>query len=239
MTKSSAMLGIAVIWATSLLIGLPCLIFSTTLTHRSSGQTACIMEWPDGLPMTSMMDYLYNLLLFLFTYILPMVAMVCCYTAMGKELWGSRSIGELTQRQIDSIKSKRKVVKMFILIVIVFAVCWLPYHLYFIYTHHRKDVVYTKYVQHIYLGFYWLAMANAMMNPAIYYFMNPRFREYFRKAICDWDCCKRKKRTIKLERGETPPIRRFSHSYSRSGGSKSIVLPMKCLDLLAGKVATI
>ncbi|CAH1404392.1 unnamed protein product [Nezara viridula] len=46
-----------------------------------------------------------------------------------------------------------------------------------------------------------------------------RFREYFRKAICDWDCCKKKQSTMKLERGETPPIRRFSHSYSRSGGT--------------------
>ena len=35
--------------------------------------------------------------------------MVVCYTLMGRELWGSRSIGELTQRQAESIKSKRKV----------------------------------------------------------------------------------------------------------------------------------
>lgn len=38
-----------------------------------------------------------------------MVLMTACYTAMGRVLWGSRSIGEMTQRQIDSIKSKRKV----------------------------------------------------------------------------------------------------------------------------------
>ncbi|CAH1404391.1 unnamed protein product [Nezara viridula] len=34
MTKTNAMFGIAMIWATSLLIGMPCLVFSTTLTHR-------------------------------------------------------------------------------------------------------------------------------------------------------------------------------------------------------------
>ncbi|KAF7273257.1 hypothetical protein GWI33_014028 [Rhynchophorus ferrugineus] len=27
---------------------------------------------------------------------------------MGKVLWGSRSIGEMTQRQVESIRSKRK-----------------------------------------------------------------------------------------------------------------------------------
>ncbi|PSN41560.1 Tachykinin-like peptides receptor 86C [Blattella germanica] len=54
----------------------------------------------------------YNVILLLVTYVVPMCAMVACYTAMGRELWGSRSIGELTQRQIDSIRSKRKVKNM-------------------------------------------------------------------------------------------------------------------------------
>lgn len=56
----------------------------------------------------------YNLVLFFVTYVLPMAAMVGCYSAMGRELWGSRAIGVLTQRQVDSIKSKRKVIYSFI-----------------------------------------------------------------------------------------------------------------------------
>jgi tachykinin-like receptor len=63
---------------------------------------------------------------------------------------------------------------MFIIIVSIFAVCWLPYHAYFIYTHHDRTLTYSKYVQHLYLGFYWLAMSNAMVNPLIYYWMNAR-----------------------------------------------------------------
>ncbi|KAJ9590089.1 hypothetical protein L9F63_016788, partial [Diploptera punctata] len=65
-----------------------------------------------------------------------------------------------------------KVVRMFIIIVTIFAVCWLPYHAYFIYTYHNRSLTYSKYVQHLYLGFYWLAMSNAMVNPLIYYWMN-------------------------------------------------------------------
>lgn len=38
-----------------------------------------------------------------------MLIMVVCYTIMGKELWGSKSIGEHTQRQYESVKSKKKV----------------------------------------------------------------------------------------------------------------------------------
>lgn len=59
-------------------------------------------------------------------------------------------------------------------VVLIFAICWLPYHVYFIYTYHNKEVVVKPYIQHVYLTFYWLAMANAMVNPAIYYGMNAR-----------------------------------------------------------------
>lgn len=64
---------------------------------------------------------------------------------------------------------------MFISIVLIFGLCWLPYHGYFIYTHYDRQILYSKYVQHVYLGFYWFAMANAMVNPLIYYWMNARY----------------------------------------------------------------
>lgn len=63
---------------------------------------------------------------------------------------------------------------MFILVIVIFGICWLPYQTYFIYTHFDPSILYMKYVQHVYLGFYWLAMANAMVNPIIYYWMNAK-----------------------------------------------------------------
>jgi len=63
---------------------------------------------------------------------------------------------------------------MFVVVVTIFAVCWLPYHLFFIYSYHNNQMASTSYVPHLYLGFYWLAMANTMVNPIIYYWMNGR-----------------------------------------------------------------
>lgn len=40
---------------------------------------------------------------------LPIVSMSYTYFRVGKELWGSQSIGECTAKQMESIKSKRKV----------------------------------------------------------------------------------------------------------------------------------
>lgn len=43
------------------------------------------------------------------TYMLPMLSMSYTYFRVGQELWGSQSIGECTAKQMESIKSKRKV----------------------------------------------------------------------------------------------------------------------------------
>ncbi len=64
---------------------------------------------------------------------------------------------------------------MFIVMVTLFALCWLPYHLYFISVYHNPSIASYRYIKHIYLCFYWLAMSNAMVNPLIYYFLNARF----------------------------------------------------------------
>lgn len=86
---------------------------------------------------------------------------------------------------------------MFGFVVVAFAVCWLPYHIYFLYTYHNKDVVRMAVTKHVYLGIYWMAMINTSINPLIYFWMNNKFRNYFLKAIfflprlCfGKDCCK-------------------------------------------------
>lgn len=43
------------------------------------------------------------------TYFLPIGSMTYTYARVGLELWGSQSIGEATQRQLENIKSKRRV----------------------------------------------------------------------------------------------------------------------------------
>ena len=43
------------------------------------------------------------------TYFLPMFSMSMTYATIGGELWGSKAIGEATEVQRESIKSKRRV----------------------------------------------------------------------------------------------------------------------------------
>lgn len=77
----------------------------------------------------------YNIVFLAFTYGIPMVVMIICYSVMGRELWGSKSIGENTERQTESVKSKKKVSKEHLLcqydthvqwFFVIFFVCLCP-----------------------------------------------------------------------------------------------------------------
>ena len=61
-----------------------------------------------------------------------------------------------------------QLVKMFAVVVWIFMVCWAPYHIYFIYSYHNPQITRISYISHVYLAFYWLAMATTCVNPIIY-----------------------------------------------------------------------
>ncbi|XP_011069322.1 PREDICTED: tachykinin-like peptides receptor 86C [Acromyrmex echinatior] len=190
MSRKRTVITLILIWGVSSALATPCLLYSTTSLRRYSNGTtriSCYLLWPDGGYLHSKTEYCYNLLFLTVTYLVPMSVMAVCYTCMGRKLWGSKSIGELTHYQKEAMKSKRKVVKMFIIVVTIFAVCWLPYQGFFIFVYHHRHFAESSYVQHVYLSFYWLAMSNSMVNPIIYYWMNNRFRVYFELVICK--CC--------------------------------------------------
>jgi len=169
------------IWVSSALLSLPSILYSRTFSNTRI--TICLIMWPDGFAHHSLTDYIYNIFFFLITYVVPLTLMAVCYSRMGYHLWGKRTIGEENETLRQNYQKKKKVVKMFGFVVVSFAVCWLPYHIYFLYTYHDKDVVRMAITKHVYLGIYWMAMINTSINPFIYFLMNHKFRNYFIKAF--------------------------------------------------------
>ncbi|XP_061888915.1 neuromedin-K receptor-like [Entelurus aequoreus] len=75
------------------------------------------------------------------------------------------------------------VVKMMIIVLVTFALCWLPYHIYFIVTGLNKQLIKWKSIQQVYLSVLWLAMSSTMYNPIIYCCLNSRFRAGFKRVF--------------------------------------------------------
>ncbi|KAH9420516.1 hypothetical protein DERP_000942, partial [Dermatophagoides pteronyssinus] len=189
MTQHRALVHILIIWIASAIFAIPALIFSRTLRDTSIQRTVCLIVWPDGYPGKSRLDFFYNLLFLVLTYLLPLMTMAIAYTLMARVLWGSKQIGETTQAQASLVRSKQKVVRMLICVVIVFAVCWLPYHVYFLTTYQWPELTTWPGIQHIFLAIYWLAMFNSVLNPIILLLMNksPNFNRISSELFINGD----------------------------------------------------
>jgi tachykinin receptor 3 len=99
-------------WLLGIIIGSPSLMFFRTYTmpyKDGEERVICYPEWPDGSTNESMMEYIYNVGFLFVTYVVPIGSMTFTYARIGIELWGSQSIGECTQRQMENIRSKRRV----------------------------------------------------------------------------------------------------------------------------------
>jgi len=202
-------MGAVNIWMVSSLVSLPMVLYAETqeITYENAtSRTICYLDWPDGEETASYQYYIYNVTFTIMTYFLPISAMGFTYTRIGCELWGSQGIGECTEHQMDNIRSKRRVVKMMIVVVVIFAVCWLPYHIYFIASWHFQNLNQSPYIQELFLASYWLAMSNSMYNPIIYCWMNSRFRKGFQRVFQWWNigrCFHRRSGTFGVASGVT------------------------------------
>lgn len=112
-------------------------------------------------------------------YLIPVAILGYTYTCIGYIVKHATHPGNSdTVRDLNYNKSKSKVVKMLIVLVCVFTLCWLPLHMFTIladftdlFTHFNVSTIsFWYYISH------WLAMANCTMNPIIYGYSNKAFR---------------------------------------------------------------
>ncbi|XP_013994474.1 substance-P receptor [Salmo salar] len=181
---------IGVIWVLALLLAFPQYYYSTT--DQLPGRTVCYIQWPEYTDDTAM-DFkkMYSVSVVLLYYFLPLCIMGCAYLVVGLSLWAGTIPGDSTHRYREQLIAKRKVVKMMIVVVCTFAVCWLPYHIYFLLQQFHPDPMQLfewRYIQQVYLAVLWLAMSSTMYNPIIYCCLNDRFRAGFQKVFC-WCPC--------------------------------------------------
>ncbi|KAL1771388.1 substance-K receptor [Sigmodon hispidus] len=195
---------IAGIWLAALALASPQCFYSTITIDQ--GATKCVVAWPNDKGDKALL--LYHLVVLVLIYFLPLVVMFVAYSVIGLTLW-KRAVPrhQAHGANLRHLQAKKKFVKAMVLVVLTFAVCWLPYHLYFILGSFQEDIYYHKFIQQLYLALFWLAMSSTMYNPIIYCCLNHRFRSGFRLAFrcCPWVTPTEEDR---LELTHTPSISR-------------------------------
>ncbi|XP_063095687.1 substance-K receptor isoform X2 [Cavia porcellus] len=151
------------IWLVALALAFPQCFYSTIT--EDEGATKCVVAWPEDSRDKSLL------------------------LIIGLTLW-RRAVPrhQAHGANLRHLQAKKKFVKTMVLVVVTFAICWLPYHLYFILGSFQEDIYCHKFIQQVYLALFWLAMSSTMYNPIIYCCLNRRFRSGFRLAFrcCPW-----------------------------------------------------
>ena len=118
---------------------------------------------------------------FVFGYVLPLSLIVILYGFMLKRLlYGVVPGGS---QRAESIRSKKRVTKMVVIVVVIFALCWLPIQIIFIIQNFGNfaqgiPAIAAQMVSNC------LAYMNSCVNPILYAFLSDNFRRSFRKLLC-------------------------------------------------------
>ncbi|XP_052752935.1 RYamide receptor-like isoform X2 [Galleria mellonella] len=127
---------------------------------------------------------IYRLLLYIFQYVIPLCVITFAYAHMAMKLWGARAPGNaLETRDANHMKNKKKVIKMLVLVVALFALCWLPLQSYMLLQSFFPSINEYRYINVIFFCFDWLAMSNSCYNPFIYAIYNEKFKKEFKQRF--------------------------------------------------------
>ncbi|XP_051965507.1 G-protein coupled receptor 83-like [Xyrauchen texanus] len=164
---------IVFIWLMASCFSLPHAIYQKLFTFVYSKdivRSLCVPDFPD--PSELYWQYL-DLATFILLYVLPLLIITVAYYAVARRLWRRNAIGDVTSEQYFLQRRKRKrTIKMLVLVVVVFAVCWFPLNCYVVLL--SSQVI--QFNNAIYFSFHWLAMSSTCYNPFIYCWLNQGFR---------------------------------------------------------------
>uniref|UniRef100_A0A7N9AX71 Substance-K receptor n=1 Tax=Mastacembelus armatus TaxID=205130 RepID=A0A7N9AX71_9TELE len=201
LSSTSTKVVIALIWIVAISLAFPQCYYSVTRVYDP--RTVCMVDWPDDYGGKHQLSYQFAVILLV--YLLPLLVMALTYSLVARSLWGGHIPGEAYHYH-NQIKAKRKVVKMMVIVVVTFTLCWLPYHIYFILGSFNIDIYKQHYIQQVYLTIFWLAMSSTVYNPIIYCCLNQRFRAGFRHAFA-WCPFIKLSEDDKMELQHTPSFR--------------------------------
>ncbi|KAM9657901.1 G-protein coupled receptor 83 [Trichechus inunguis] len=164
---------IVVIWTMATFFSLPHAICQKLFTFKYSEDTVrslCLPDFPE--PADLFWKYL-DLATFVLLYILPLFIISVAYARVAKKLWLCNTIGDVTTEQYLALRrKKKKTIKMLMLVVVLFALCWFPLNCYVLLL--SSKVIRTN--NAIYFAFHWFAMSSTCYNPFIYCWLNENFR---------------------------------------------------------------
>ncbi|XP_038046697.1 prokineticin receptor 2-like [Patiria miniata] len=180
MTRGTTSILLVIIWLVSTTVTVPVAVHSELYTVRLLDGTVivqCAENWKNGYAMKA-----YTLLMVCAEFLVPLVAMCVAYYLIAKTLWFREIPGGHNTEEQEQVaeNSKRRTIRMLIIVVALFALCWAPYHGFAI----TRDVVIPASMSENFALYHTLfyvvealAMSNSIFNTLVYIVFNANFRK--------------------------------------------------------------
>ncbi|KAH8258518.1 hypothetical protein KR038_010130 [Drosophila bunnanda] len=176
-TERNATLAIMCAWITIVTTAIPVALSHSVRIYQYHGSagTACVFSTEEE--VWSLVGF--QISFFLSSYVAPLTLICFLYIGMLARLWKS---APGCKPSAESRKGKRRVTRMVVVVVLAFAICWLPIHVILVlkaldlYGASHLSVI-IQIISHV------VAYTNSCINPILYAFLSDNFRKAFRKVV--------------------------------------------------------
>ncbi|XP_012217370.2 neuropeptide CCHamide-1 receptor-like [Linepithema humile] len=188
--KRLTILTTLLIWILAIALAMPAAVFShvpSIMIYDNYSILIC-NPYPDEYGDT----YKKGMVMFKFLayYAIPLCVIAGFYLGMARHLTlSTRNIpSELPDcdHHLEQIRARRKVGRMVVCFIIIFVICFLPYHVFMLWFHFcpssQDDYDYFWHIFRI-IGFC-LSFSNSCVNPIALYLISRTFRQRFNKYLC-------------------------------------------------------
>ncbi|KAL9983695.1 hypothetical protein ACROYT_G005911 [Oculina patagonica] len=173
----------ATIWICSAILMSPTLAIFKVISSPD-GEWFCVSYFGQDPNQADILSKVYYSLMFFLLYLLPLIVIAVLYTLVCYRLY-HRKVPGLSRAQAYRMaveKSKRKVVKVLVMIVAVFALCWFPAHsMHYYVTFHSE--FYARMPSYLFPLLLWISHTNSAIDPCLYILLSQNFRREFRKVL--------------------------------------------------------
>lgn len=173
----------ATIWICSAILMSPTLAIYKVISSPD-GKWFCVSYFGQDSHRADFLSKVYYSLIFFLFYLLPLFAISVLYALICYRLY-HRKVPGLSRAQAYKQtveKSKRKVVKVLIMIVVVFALCWFPAHIMHYFVIFQSEF-YARMPVYIFPLLLWISHTNSAIEPCLYILLSQNFRREFRQVI--------------------------------------------------------
>ncbi|EDO30258.1 predicted protein [Nematostella vectensis] len=170
-------------WSISGAVAAP-VLYSYRL-NKAEGIISCQEDWTPVFE-TDVASKGDTIVLFVFIYCLPFVAMATMPAIIGWRLWVHKAPGEMSSVNTRVLlKTKQKAVKMLLAVLIAFIICWLPVQVVSFLSYYTSKRIPSA----VWFTCLFVMRAHAALTPFIYDYFSANFRAAFKSALvfcCLW-----------------------------------------------------